>query len=155
MDDGNLQMSLDAAIRDAAALQERLTKIRATLAGGEEVVVKGQEIMDWWNALAKELGLPTVRAWTKTRQTHLKARSGTDLWNLAEIESQVRTLKPFAFEGWFGLDWFLKSENNLAKLLEGNYSEDPDRKPRITVKDVERGVDDMLGGSFLNDSSGS
>ena len=150
---GNTLRKVRTAIRHAEAHLERLRGIEAELLGSSLGELSNKEMSpgqmkEWWNALAEEVGLPRLRAWTKLRQGHYKARMKDGLWNNEEIEHRIRTLRPFAFE-WLNLDWLLKSQTNLAKLLEGNYSHDPERDATVrsnlpAISETRRQIDEMF-----------
>lgn len=77
-----------------------------------------------WNAIAKRMGWPTVRTKTKIRELHLRKRleERPTLWNdilNGALKVSFSTLRL----GFFTFDWFVKSPNNLAKFMDGNYEE--------------------------------
>jgi hypothetical protein len=82
-------------------------------------------IVDGWNELAANVGLPAIQHLTGTRKTLMRARwhwvGGMDGWN-ALIEkiraSDFLTGRSGKFQATF--DWVLKPAN-LTKVMEGNY----------------------------------
>ena len=90
---------------------------------------------------------PKVSRLTDTRKQHLKARLA------AHSEDELHTAfwkieqSDFARSGsWCGFDWLIKSENNLLKVLEGNYDNkerqaQPDKWEKAIAK-----IHDAFGG---------
>jgi len=155
---GNELRKLKAAIAASKALTERLI---AVLPLEEQPILaarEGEEVMAWWNELVADLPLSACKMWTAKRDAHYRNRLSSGDWNETAIEDRIRHLKPFVFDGtWLGLDWLLKSPDNLAKMLEGKYSYDAEReellkaqapvvekKHELTVDDIEDEAEDVL-----------
>lgn len=125
--------SLEAAIAASKAMTKRLQRMLARKIHGPgqlpTKVQTGKQVMKWWNELVADMPLSQCVKWTNTRERHYQARLEDKLWDVKKLADRIRHLKPFVFERtWMSLDWFLKSENNLAKLLEGNFSFDAERE---------------------------
>ena len=92
-----------------------------------DCVTKGQW-MEWWNyhISPKHMPpLPKVRTLDGARWTHLKARIAENPDLYAEMDSALsKPLTQFVREkGFLNFPWLLKSPENVAKLLEGNYTD--------------------------------
>lgn len=109
----------------------------------EQYPVVGQrdqidEAIQYWNLAASRYGWPTVKIpINATRRGKLKSRireKGIEGWKDALRRAWAGYLgrDPPA---WFTFDWLVKNENNIDKVLEGNYdkgfngSEDRNRHP--------------------------
>jgi len=88
--------------------------------GDHKLTLGPSMIQNWWNGLATESGFPKIQTMTPKRAKAVKARKFDD--DLTEkIQYAVSKSMKFLSDGsWFSFDWIL-SENNLTKLIEGNY----------------------------------
>jgi len=80
-----------------------------------------------WNSFAESSGHPKALTMSDGRKKHLRARVKLDLvrgqvdfWE--SLFDFAGTQKGLEGKDWFGLDWILKSEENLLKLMEGKYA---------------------------------
>lgn len=90
---------------------------------------------------------PKVSTLSDTRKKHLKARLA--LHSEDELHTAFWKIEQSDFAkngGWCGFDWLIKSENNLIKVLEGNYdNRDPQETP--DKYEVARAkINNMFGG---------
>lgn len=148
--------SLKAAIKASQAMTLRLERMLARKLHGpgqmRSKVQAGAEVMAWWNDLVKDMPLSSCRAWSDTREGHYQARLETGQWDIDKIAERIRNLQPYIFEKkWFCLPWILKSQENLLKVLEGNYSFDRERdkkapRPASKRDESRRQLDEMLDG---------
>lgn len=82
-----------------------------------------------WNKAASERGWPKLRALTDQRRKKLAARlkvHGADGWREALVNayrSPILSCSPPT--SWFTFDWIVKNDENLLKVLEGNYNRSP------------------------------
>lgn len=79
---------------------------------------------DLWNDVAAKTGWPQVRKLTDARRAKLKARlaeHGDDGWRQALTRAAASEWLGKDPPSWFTFDFLVKNENNLIKLLEGNY----------------------------------
>ena len=144
--------SLTAAIKASKAMTLRLERMLARKLHGpgqmRSKVQAGAEVMAWWNELAKDRPLSSCRAWSEAREGHYQARLASGAWDTDKIAERIRNLQPYIFEKkWFCLPWILKSQENLLKVLEGNYSFDKDRdtkRPGINIEDTSRQADELF-----------
>ena len=86
-----------------------------------------EELVELWNGSVTRL--PKVRELTDQRRRWAKARARaerTGEWWRAVFE-RLDASDFAAGGGWAGLDWLLKSEENVAKVLEGKYDNREDR----------------------------
>ena len=90
--------------------------------------------MALWNPLAAQAGLPQVRAWTPERERHLRARcrDRPERQQAVWWAAVFRRVAESAFltgggpRGWRAdLDWLLRSETHLVRVLEGAYDHRP------------------------------
>ena len=90
---------------------------------------------------------PKVSRLTDTRKQHLKARLATHSEDELHTAFWKIEQSDFARSGsWCGFDWLIKSENNLLKVLEGNYDNkehqaQPDKWEKAIAK-----IHDTFGG---------
>lgn len=104
--------------------------------GGEAVPAKPKigaahidEAFGQWNKAAIDRGWPTLRVMTDARRKKLASRlkaHGPDGWREALViayRSQMLSASPPPT--WFNFDWLVKNDENLLKVLEGNYSRAP------------------------------
>lgn len=98
----------------------------------------GADVMAAWNVSAIASGLPRVQAWTPQRQRHLQARcrghpERQDPAWWAALFQQVATsgfLTGGGPRGWRAtLDWLLRSEDHVVRVLEGTYADRPPPAP--------------------------
>jgi hypothetical protein len=86
---------------------------------------KKAKVVEQWNAIAEQHSLPKLRnanSVTDALLKHYNARLKTepDFWQL--IADECAQLDSFVYDGrWFNFQWIVKSEDNLQKLLAGNY----------------------------------
>ena len=81
-----------------------------------------ETIKIWWNDLALSYGFNSVRKIDSSRLKNCRGR-GLDVGLSVEISNRLKSLDSFASDSnWFGFDWIFKSDTNLNKLLEGNFS---------------------------------
>ena len=90
---------------------------------------------------------PKVSTLSDTRKKHLKARLA--LHSEDELHTAFWKIEQSDFAkngGWCGFDWLIKSENNLIKVLEGNYdNRDPQETPdKYEVAKAK--INNMFGG---------
>jgi hypothetical protein len=86
--------------------------------------VDWQAVIVQWNVLADRYcgGKKHIESMSKVRRGHLEARLRDHEHFWEEIERELSRLNDFAMSGdWFGFPWLIKSEENLCKLIEGNY----------------------------------
>jgi len=84
-----------------------------------------QAAVDWWNAMARDLGLAPIVKLTKTRERHLQARIQEPEWDREKIEALVRSssfLLGNNDRGWKVNFDFLINPNSYVKILEGRYN---------------------------------
>lgn len=100
-----------------------------TLVGHDPVPY--ERLRSLWNEIVVPKGAPEVRALSKQRKAHVKARWNEKHDNLVTLEDWERFFRWIAREcsnvcnkGWFGFDFLFKSETNLLKTIEGNYMND-------------------------------
>lgn len=76
-----------------------------------------------WNIWATENGMPTTKAASEQRKSHLRARLKEKDFDFIEILSMAKKSELIinSDKKWFTFDWFTKSQNNYLKVLEGNY----------------------------------
>ena len=94
----------------------------------------GADVMALWNPLAAQAGLPQIRAWTPDRERHLRARcrDRPDRQQAAWWAAVFGRMANSAFltghgpRGWRAdLDWLIRSETHLVRVLEGAYDDRP------------------------------
>lgn len=82
------------------------------------------EAISIWNENAADVGWPTIRTMSASRQKLLAARlrqHGLDGWRAAIAKAKASPYLSGADPpAWFTFPWLIKSENFL-KLIEGNY----------------------------------
>lgn len=100
-----------------------LSSSSSSSSSSSEKNVRGPtEVFGWWNKIAKRYGFPELRAITERRSAHIRARLRETPGMCEEVEAELERSSGFlAGSSWFSFDWFTKSPDNLAKLLEGNY----------------------------------
>ena len=81
-------------------------------------------ICDWWNAIAKSNGLSEIRFCSTARATKLNARLATFPTLMEELPELISNSTFLV--GWkaFGLDWLIKNDDNMGKVLEGKYTDE-------------------------------
>lgn len=81
--------------------------------------------IEQWSVSASKRGWPVPRALTDARRKKLAARlrtHGTEGWRLALTKAwQSPLLSSDPPPPWFNFDWITKNDENLLKVLEGNY----------------------------------
>lgn len=81
--------------------------------------------IEQWTVSASKRGWPVPRALTDARRKKLAARlrtHGTDGWKLALTKAwHSPLLSADPPPSWFNFDWITKNDENLLKVLEGNY----------------------------------
>lgn len=86
--------------------------------------------IEQWSVSASKRGWPVPRALTDARRKKLAARlrtHGTDGWRLALTKAwQSPLLSADPPPSWFNFDWITKNDENLLKVLEGNYDRSRD-----------------------------
>ena len=102
------------------------------------------EIKDRWNEKFEQSNISTIKKLTDQRKQKLKAR--LQEFSKDEIFEAMNKIKDSSFcqgiggKGWTAtFDWMIYSENNLTKVLEGQYD---DKKPKRTQEDRE--LDEMF-----------
>jgi hypothetical protein len=79
----------------------------------------------WWNAVAEKNGLPAMRDFGARRakiHRRFKEKAFSDMKRLGEAISAQPLLHGEMSSGWrMSVDWLLKNEGNVLKVLEGNY----------------------------------
>lgn len=102
------------------------------------------EIKDRWNEKFEQSNISTIKKLTNQRKQKLKAR--LQEFSKDEIFEAMDKIKDSSFcqgiggKGWTAtFDWMIYSENNLTKVLEGQYD---DKKPKRTQEDKE--LDEMF-----------
>lgn len=101
------------------------------------------EFMERWNRWAKQHGMSEVRKLTDDRRKKIKNRLGQHGW-LDEFRQALARL-PLPGEGWQpDMDWFIRSESSVTKILEGKY----DWRGRVGGRPEERPAtfDELMGG---------
>lgn len=90
-----------------------------------------ERLRSLWNEIVVLKGAPEVRALSKQRKAHIKARWNEKHENLVTLEDWERFFRWISekcsnvcTKGWFGFDFLFKSETNLLKTIEGNYMND-------------------------------
>lgn len=90
-----------------------------------------ERLRSLWNEIVVLKGAPEVRALSKQRKAHVKARWNEKHENLVTLEDWERFFRWISEKcsnvcnkGWFGFDFLFKSETNLLKTIEGNYMND-------------------------------
>lgn len=84
------------------------------------------EAFGQWNKAAADRDWPTLRALTDARRKKLASRlkvHGPDGWREALVKayrSPILSANPPP--SWFNFDWIVKNDENLLKVLEGNYN---------------------------------
>ena len=100
--------------------------------GGEAIPAKPKiaktEIdtaIEQWSVSASKRGWPVPRALTDQRRKKLAARlrtHGLDGWRQVLTKAwQSPLLSADPPPSWFSLDWLIRNDENLLKVLEGNY----------------------------------
>ncbi len=146
--DNEINEGIEISHRDTRALPEArdqniepsVLAISGSLAlqggSGEAVPAKPKigaahidEAFGQWNKAAIDRGWPTLRVMTDARRKKLASRlkaHGPDGWREALViayRSQMLSASPPPT--WFNFDWLVKNDENLLKVLEGNYSRAP------------------------------
>lgn len=90
-----------------------------------------QDLMDWWNSLAGDLGLSQIIKITPKRRKGIKQR-GADLWDARHtIEQEIRG-SPFLqgrVKNWrVDFDFIACTTDGVSKILEGKYRDSPNQK---------------------------
>jgi hypothetical protein len=91
----------------------------------------GAVLTVWNEEIAPTWSLPVLRKLTEDRKAKIRRRllEFPNLWE--ELRAEIPKMKEeLALSGWLNLDWIIKSENNLTKLLEGNYRDNGNGKPK-------------------------
>lgn len=84
------------------------------------------EAFGQWNKAATDRDWPTLRVLTDARRKKLASRlkaHGPDGWREALVKayrSPILSANPPP--SWFNFDWIVKNDENLLKVLEGNYN---------------------------------
>jgi uncharacterized protein YdaU (DUF1376 family) len=92
---------------------------------------QAEEAFGQWAKAASERGWPVPTTLTDQRRKKLTSRlksHGLEAWRAALVNayrSPLLTTDPPP--GWFNFDWLIKNDENLLKLLEGNYNRGADR----------------------------
>jgi hypothetical protein len=100
-------------------------------------------IVDHYNLLANQLGLPRCRLWTKARAAKLRQRAADCDGDYSMILEAIDKLADSAFcqgdneRGWKATLDFVLQASSFTKLLEGAYDD------RIVVTKTDR-LDDIL-----------
>lgn len=88
--------------------------------------------IEQWTVSASKRGWPVPRALTDARRKKLAARlrtHGADGWKLALTKAwQSPLLSSDPPPSWFNFDWITKNDENLLKVLEGNYDRGRDEQ---------------------------
>ena len=102
----------------------------------EDTKVSPKEIVELWNKTCPHLG--KVIKLTDKRKSHIAARIKNDIKSVDEWENYFKTINESSFLGgdnnsnWKAtFDWVL-NQNNIAKVLEGNYSQTSGNKKIAT-----------------------
>ncbi len=129
--DGNLVASIEARIAESEAHTEGLQRLLAMVLHGKKAKQLGskvqtpKQLMKWWNDWAEKLGKPKIEVVSKKRLRGFHARLKSGQWSVPTMNKRLQTLGRFALtKRWFNLDFFLCSDGNYAKFIEGNYSSD-------------------------------
>lgn len=87
---------------------------------GDKLPMAPSEFVERWNRWSAQHGFPSIRKLTEGRRKKIKIRLGQDGW-LEDFKEALRRL-PIPGEGWQpDLDWFIRAEVNVSKILEGKY----------------------------------
>ena len=102
------------------------------------------EIQTRWNKIFEQSNISTIKKLTSQRKQKLKAR--LQEFSKDEIFEAMDKIKDSSFcqgiggKGWTAtFDWMIFNDNNLTKILEGQYD---DKKPKQTQADRE--LDEMF-----------
>ena len=102
------------------------------------------EIQTRWNEIFEQSNISTIKKLTSQRRQKLKAR--LQEFSKDEIFEAMNKIKDSSFcqgiggKGWAAtFDWMIFNDNNLTKILEGQYD---DKKPKQTQEDRE--LDEMF-----------
>lgn len=94
-----------------------------------------ERLRSLWNEIVVPKGAPEVRALSKGRKAHIKARWNERHKDLVAIEDWDKFFRWIASDcgnvcakPWWSFDFVFKSETNLLKCLEGNYMDDKIRR---------------------------
>ena len=110
-----------------------------------------QAVVNAWNKLASDVGLPTVRTLTDKRKAALSARLADPDWR-ANWNAGIQAIRGSPFccgaKGWKAdFDWFV-APDSLTKILEGKYSDAKPTTQRTGPGQVySGGTDHSAGGS--------
>ena len=84
-----------------------------------------QEVMEVWNDLANQTGIPKIKSMSETRYKKFKTRIHQNNNFLEDFINTVETAVKSEFimsSSWFTFDWIVKNNENYLKVLEGNYN---------------------------------
>jgi hypothetical protein len=94
-------------------------------------------ITEWWNRIADKNRLSKINGMTEIRKKKWQTRIAAGM-DIAKVEDAINAASDFIREGWFGFDWFIESENNLAKLVEGKYAAKTAKGTLFQVSDEKK-----------------
>lgn len=99
--------------------------------------------VDLWNTWAAERSKPKVELITRKRQAHFNARIREKEFDFIAILTLAAKSQTLLAGEWFTFDWFMKSRDNYAKILEGNYNQEPKQEEK-PVNDALAAMDRLL-----------
>ena len=109
-------------VREGEGVREKnnTTVVDVDLLPADAIAKKA--VCDRWNAIAIATNLPKIRTIDSALYSQYRRRAAAEpqFWPL--VEQELKQLDDYVFErNWMGFRWIVKSDANLAKLLEGNY----------------------------------
>ena len=92
-----------------------------------------EEVKEWWNGMARRLGLRPIRALSASRWKWVLLRLKEGMWeHRKEIEQNIRTtpfLRGQNARGWkANFEFLFRNDRNWLKVIEGGY-QDEDNEP--------------------------
>lgn len=104
-----------------------------------------EQVREIWNASAKPAGLPCVERLTDKRRAAVRTRLREPGRDESWVRRYVARIAATAFlrgeseRGWRAdFDWAFRSEDNIARVLEGKYDSTPQKRPESTTARLMR-----------------
>jgi plasmid maintenance system antidote protein VapI len=137
-----------AADPDALAMQEKEKEKE-----NSNCVQKKAEVLTLWNTIAEEFVRPRLRKVTDRMMVHLRQRLKNEPEFWVMLERSMSDLGEMARTGrWLTFDWIVKSESNMEKLFNGNYS---DERPGAAIPPRPADIPQEAYDNIVNAAAGN